>query len=183
MALRSRIPWPGSILMDGAVSGSILACLVLKIPTWLGGCSIAPALKAAFVRLSRGAGLRWAHCYASCEIAQCGGARLSEDLAMRKEFFDLKICLVVPRAGFFGVIKDKHCRSFYQPFDFEDNKRGRDCPQNKSCEDQCQRLFGQSDPEGGVATGYPWNVQEATGENPDRSWCGICFGDLRPRTM
>jgi RHS repeat-associated protein len=87
---------------------------------------------------------RWAHCWASCRIArECGGASVATTFGFLKELADAARCLVdaYGRPGF----GDK-CASAFQPEDFVDNKRGRDCPPEKTCDDECRDLFNVQPP-------------------------------------
>ena len=82
---------------------------------------------------------------------------MAEELALDKEGFDALVCIVTPRLGSLGIVKEKHCRSVMQPSDLRDNEFGRTCPDNVPCEQRCRHLFGLPDPEGGPFTGYPWD--------------------------
>jgi RHS repeat-associated protein len=97
------------------------------------GCALR-AGKAAREKYLAANGTRYTHCMASCEIAkQCGrGASAAAGLA--KELADLARCLLTNSSDY--------CYSAFQPSDDADNKQGRNCPPNESCEDRCKDLKG-----------------------------------------
>jgi hypothetical protein len=80
---------------------------------------------------------RYAHCLASCRIAKRCGKAVAYGAGYGKEVWDLFRC---------ALGSEEHCHSAFQPEDLRDNKRGIDCPSEKSCEEQCGNLVGMPEP-------------------------------------
>ncbi|MEM9553169.1 MAG: RHS repeat-associated core domain-containing protein [Acidobacteriota bacterium] len=86
---------------------------------------------------------RYQHCMGNCLITKrCKTGRAGAVAAsLAKEFGDVYRCVVQRQAG--------NCNSAFQPKDFEDNERGRDCPRDQSCEDRCKSLLEAREPPAG----------------------------------
>lgn len=103
--------------------------------------SCAEKVAGEFNFLSQAGAPRYAHCMASCTVVKrCGGSANSALAGYGKEVLDLASCL---KTG-----SPRGCSSAMQPSDFADNALGRNCPANKSCEEQCEPLdrFGDGLP-------------------------------------
>lgn len=103
--------------------------------------SCAEKVAGEFNFLSQAGAPRYAHCMASCTVMKrCGGSANSALAGYGKEVLDLASCL---KSG-----SPRGCSSAMQPSDFADNALGRNCPANKSCEEQCEPLdrFGDGLP-------------------------------------
>jgi RHS repeat-associated protein len=93
--------------------------------------------------LGRSLGWPWAHCWASCRISkECGNPGVALVAGFGKEVSDLIQCGM----ELFGTGADAtgfgdHCKSAFQESDFRDNRRGIDCPPNKTCDSQCGPLL------------------------------------------
>ncbi len=108
----------------------------------IGGATLRAASEVVGAR-----GPRWAHCFASCEIAKCGGAGIARDLGLLKEGFDTVTCFGLKKLGSLGgratsFFRKKQCDSAFQPEDFKDNKRGISCPKDVPCDVACRGLEG-----------------------------------------
>ena len=100
--------------------------------------------KAASQKYLQAHGTRYTHCMASCEIAKECGKGVSKAAGWAKEMADLVRCLMSHSPDY--------CYSAFQPSDEADNKQGRDCPPDESCEDRCKDLKGAPEAPPG-----PWN--------------------------
>lgn len=81
---------------------------------------------------------RYAHCMASCKIAQWCGKDTAVAAGVAKEFYDLVSC--IHQALRTGKWDSPQCESAFQPSDFKDNARGIACPKDKTCQEQCNDL-------------------------------------------
>jgi len=112
------------------------------------GCLGAAGIFTSWHWIVRGGGPRFAHCYASCVLAKCGGKNLARRMGSNKEIFDLTVCtkLKIASGGITPFLRKKHCDSAFQPSDFDDNERGIACPKEVPCDQHCGKFFGASDP-------------------------------------
>jgi len=112
-----------------------------------GGCALGMGILSKYSDMPRG-GDRYAHCMASCRIkntCKSNGAAVTAGFA--KEVYDLAVCLT--------TWNESYCYSAFQKSDFADNKKGRACPPDKSCEDNCKDLKGAPEPPGGPFQHWP----------------------------
>lgn len=100
------------------------------------GCGVYIAHKAR--SLWKTHGTRFAHCWASCEIAKACGTETAKERGDQKELYDLAICLVTG--------SQDSCDSAGQRQDWEDNKLGLTCPREQYCWDRCKDLIGAPNP-------------------------------------
>ncbi len=114
-------------------------------------CLTAAGIGTAWHWIVRGSGPRFAHCYASCLLAKCGGQNLAIQMGANKEFFDLAVCAGIKSSsgGMLAFVREKHCHSAFQDSDIGDNKFGINCPMNISCGQRCGDLFPEPDTPGG----------------------------------
>jgi hypothetical protein len=90
---------------------------------------------------------RYAHCMASCKIAKECGQFTAIAAGLAKEVGDLVACLLTGRQS--------ACDSAFQPSDIKDNSTGRNCPEEKSCEEACESLRDLRDAPPGIFRGWP----------------------------
>jgi len=101
---------------------------------------------------------RYQHCLANCLITKrCpGGKTIAMIASFVKEAGDLGRCLVQRREG--------NCKSAFQPADFTDNKRGRQCEPEIPCHEQCGPLRIEAEPPPG-----PFGALSPGGDSSDGS--------------
>jgi RHS repeat-associated protein len=116
-----------------------------KYPVPMGICATQIFLK----HVSQKHNGRYWHCYASCEIVKtCGmGGRVEAAVAGHlKEVGDVIRCLAT----------NMGCKSAAQRDDYDDNRKGRNCPDAVTCDKECTGLQGQGIP--GPLSNVPnWN--------------------------
>jgi RHS repeat-associated protein len=141
---------------DGRSLGAVVVAAIIGYTGYKGVCSAAEGWVAK--NDSPPDKTRYAHCLASCRIKkQCGrGAAVAAGFL--KELKDFVSCMASS-----GHDKD-HCYSAFQPKDFEDNKTGRSCPPEKSCEEHCKDLMNQPEPPPG-----PFYMEEPLPPSPGMS--------------
>ncbi len=104
-------------------------------------------IKHEFNHFSREGHPRYAHCMASCNLVkQCGSKAAAFLTGYGKEFLDVLDCVRTSAAV--------SCNTAMQPSDLEDNKKGRSCPKDKPCADQCNDLADK--PDGDPSPLYYW---------------------------
>ncbi len=81
---------------------------------------------------------RYAHCMVSCQIADNCRKDAAIAAGVAKEFYDLAKCVAQGLRR--GKWDSPQCESAFQPSDFKDNAQGINCPNDKSCAEQCQDL-------------------------------------------
>ena len=116
-----------------------------------GGCALGMGVISRYGDMPKG-GDRYAHCMASCRIKKHCGNGTAATAGFMKEVYDLAICL--------ATWNENYCYSAFQKSDFADNKMGRSCPPEKSCQDQCNGLIGATEPPGGPFEHWPPKVPE-----------------------
>ncbi len=86
---------------------------------------------------------RYKHCLGNCLIKKnCPSGNTGAALAsLFKEFSDIYRCLVQGRGG--------NCDSAFQQADFDDNRTGRECPEDIPCTQQCRSLSKFDEPPAG----------------------------------
>ncbi len=115
-------------------------------------CLVTTGIATAWSWIALQSGPRFAHCYASCLLAKCGGQNLAIQMGANKEFFDLAVCkglLGEPFDSLVTPVRSKHCHSAFQASDFEDDRHGLTCPEKTSCDERCGRLRSLPDTAGG----------------------------------
>ena len=125
---------------DGrSIVGGILSTVALK-----GLCAATIAMDVLKERENM-ADPRWrhAHCMASCRISQLCGNGTAVAAGLAKEFVDLVRCLKDKIMT--GRSDTGACYSAFQPSDFKDNEQGRSCPNDKTCDEQCDDLKDKVD--------------------------------------
>ena len=91
-------------------------------------------------------GWRYAHCMASCESAKWSTSWASNLMGVANEARQTVNCLT----------SSVECHSAWAKQDFDDNRQGRACPANKSCEEQCKDLKGENKTRDQYGPFYGW---------------------------
>jgi hypothetical protein len=91
------------------------------------------------INMGRTNGWPWSHCWISCRIQRECPSGVAHSAELAKEVLDVIKC--VPEViSDEPIQRDGNCASAFQPSDFEDNEFGRQCPENKTCEEHCEPL-------------------------------------------